>query len=142
MLMMLPPPARRNAGTAYLHITKAPVRLTAMALFQSSSESVSTVPSGVTVAATLTSVVSLPKLATVRSTASFALASSVTSTSSANAGPPLPAMDLATASGDQGDPLRQPAPARHQLVACWTKLPSKIADLGGNGFLIKPISTS
>ena len=59
--MMLPPPARRSSGTAYLHITKAPVRLTAMALFQSSSESVSTVPSGVTVAATLTSVVSLPK---------------------------------------------------------------------------------
>ena len=59
--MMLPPPARRSSGTAYLHITKAPVRLTAMALFQSSSESVSTVPSGVTVAATLTNVVSLPK---------------------------------------------------------------------------------
>jgi hypothetical protein len=52
------------------------------------------------------------------------------------------AADLATAAGDQCDPLRQPAPARHQLVACWTKLPSKIADLGGNGFLIKPISTS
>ena len=61
--MMLPPPARRSSGTAYLHIRKAPVRLTAMAWFQSSSESVSTVPSGVTVAATLTSVVSRPNAA-------------------------------------------------------------------------------
>ena len=31
--MMLPPPARRISGTAYLHIRKAPVRLTAIALF-------------------------------------------------------------------------------------------------------------
>ncbi len=90
--MMPPPPARRNAGTAYLHITKAPVRLTAMALFQSSSESVSTVPSGVTVAATLTNVVSRPNFATVRSTAPFALASSATSTWSACARPPLAVM--------------------------------------------------
>ena len=96
--MMLPPPARRSSGTAYLHITKAPVRLTAMALFQSSSESVSTVPSGVTVAATLTNVVSRPNFATVRSTAPFALASSATSTWSACARPPLAVMARAAAS--------------------------------------------
>ena len=87
--MMLPPPARRISGTAYLHITKAPVRLTPMALFHSSSGSVSTVPSGVTAAATLTSVVSLPNAAMVRATASCALASSATSTASACARPPL-----------------------------------------------------
>ncbi len=64
MLTMVPPPALRSSGTAYLHIRNAPVRLTASASFQSSSVSVSTVPSGVTVAATLTSVVSLPKAST------------------------------------------------------------------------------
>src|SRR5262245_3072156 len=173
MLMMLPPPARRSSGTAYLHITKAPVRLTSMALFQSSSESVSTVPSGVTVAATLTSVVSRPNFVTVRSTASFALASSATSTWSACARPPLAAMarattsdlagievgngdlsslrgeaaadraaDLTTAASDQCHPVRQPVHDRHQFAACWMKRPSKIADLGGYGFLMKLISTS
>ena len=29
-----------------------------------------------------------------------------------------------------------------QLLACWTKLPSKIADFGGNGFFMSPSSTS
>ena len=62
--MMAPPPALRISGTAYLHIRNAPVRLTASASFQSSSVSVSTVPSGVTLAATLTRVVSLPKAST------------------------------------------------------------------------------
>src|ERR1700745_776876 len=116
MLMMPPPPARRNSGTAYLHITKAPVRLTAMALFQSSSESVSTVPSGVTVAATLTSVVSLPKRATVRSTASLALASSAASAGRhrgrappvATAGAPRPRPGW----GGGGGGVAAPAPPR------------------------------
>ena len=63
--MMLPPPARRSLGTAYLHIRNAPVRLTPMAWFHCASDSVSTVPSGVIAAATLTRVVSLPKAATV-----------------------------------------------------------------------------
>ena len=61
MLMMVPPPALRISGTAYLHIKNAPVRFTARASFQSSRVELSTVPSGVTLAATLTSVVSLPK---------------------------------------------------------------------------------
>jgi len=122
-----------------------------MALFQSSSESVSTVPSGVTVAATLTSVVSLERqrrAAAAGDGARHRLRFGRIEVGDGDLGsfrgeaPTDRAADLATAAGDQGDPLRQPAPARHQLVACWTKLPSKIADLGGNGFLIKPISTS
>src|SRR5262249_3314992 len=173
MLMMLPPPARRNAGMAYLHITKAPVRLTSMALFQSSSESVSTVPSGVTVAATLTSVVSRPNFAIVCSTAPLRAClvgdvnlerlrtaaaggdgaryhlrfgwieignsdlSSLRGEASADR-----AADLATSAGDQSHPVRQPVRDRHQFAACWTKRPSKIADLGGYGFLMKLISTS
>ena len=51
----------RISGTAYLHIRNAPVRLTASASCHSSSVRFSTVPSGVTAAATLTSAVSLPK---------------------------------------------------------------------------------
>ena len=76
--MMVPPPALRISGTAYLHIRNAPVRLTASASFQSSSVSVSTVPSGVTAAATLTSVVSLPKASTAWRTARSASSSTAT----------------------------------------------------------------
>ena len=36
--MMLPPPARRICGTAYLHIRNAPVRLTPIAWFHSASD--------------------------------------------------------------------------------------------------------
>ena len=61
---MVPPPALRISGTAYLHIRKAPVRLIASASFHCSSVNVSTVPSGVTAAATFTSVVSAPKVST------------------------------------------------------------------------------
>ena len=52
------------------------------------------------------------------------------------------AADLAAAAGDQCHALRQPVRRRHQLVACCTKLPSKMAALGGYGFLMKPISAS
>ena len=55
MLMMVPPPALRISGTAYLHIRNAPVRLTASGIVPViERQSVSTVPSGVTLAATLT----------------------------------------------------------------------------------------
>src|SRR5262249_41702068 len=52
------------------------------------------------------------------------------------------AADLAAAAGDQGHPLRQPSCGGHQFDACCTKLPSKIADFGGYGGLMMPISTS
>src|SRR6185437_10547214 len=96
MLMMLPPPERRSSGTANLHIRKAPVRFTAIALFHCSRLSVSTVPSGVAVAATFTSVVSLPNASIVRATASLALASSATSASKPRARPPASTIERAT----------------------------------------------
>src|SRR5580704_10133417 len=102
MLMMLPPPARRSSGTPNLHMRNAPVRLTAIALFHWSRVNVSTEPSGVTVAATLTKVVSLPKCATARVTPCFALASSDTSTASACARPPLSPIARAAASALAG----------------------------------------
>ena len=166
--MMLPPPARRICGTANLHIRNAPVRLTPMAWFHCASGSVSHVPSGVIAAATLTRVLSLPKAAMVCATAAWALASSATSTAKACAPPPIAlrhagglggievgngnqgalgrkpprdrAADLAAAAGNQRHPLLQPA--RHQWVAACTKLPSKIADFGGNGLFMVPMSNS
>ena len=159
--MMLPPPARRISGTANLHIRNAPVRLTPIALFHCASDSVSTVPSGVTAAATLTSVVSLPNAAMARSTASLALASFATSTAKpAGAAPSLdhrarrrfglcrlevgdrnlgafgrePARDRAADLAAAAGDQRHPAlqPTAHQCeAAACTKLPSKIADFGG-----------
>src|SRR6516162_7569813 len=99
---MQPPPVRRICGTANLHIRNAPVRLTAMALFHCSSDSVSTVPSGVTAAATLTSVVSLPKASMVPVTAASALAALATSTTSDFARPPLSRIARATTSDFAG----------------------------------------
>ena len=77
--MMAPPPALRICGVAYLHMMNAPVRFTRMAFSHNSSESVSALPSGVTAAATLTSVVSEPNVSMVFSTAAFALSSKRTS---------------------------------------------------------------
>ena len=133
-------------------------------------------PSGVTVAATLTSVVSLPNVATVRGDRGLGARlvgdidrERVRAAAAGDDGaghrfrlgrveigdrdlgafggeaPRDRAADLAAAAGDQTPPpLRQPGPryAAHQFVAACTKLPSKIADFGGNGFFMVPISSS
>ena len=158
-----------HLGTANLHIRNAPVRLTPIAWFHCASVSVSTVPSGVTAAATFTSVVEPAerrdgardrllgaRLARRRRPRSLArgrrwLFATVGRLRRIEVGdrdlralgrePPRDrAADLAAAAGDQRHPPLQPA--RHQWVAACTKLPSKIADLGGNGFFMVPMSNS